>query len=164
MTNYWYSIVNTPYCDVIVVACDSGLVKSHLCTNEGKRQFSIHPDWVRDDIRFVKIHQQIDEYFSGIRMDFEIPLYLQGTPFQKETWQALQTIPFGEVRSYKQIAEQIGNSKAARAIGMANSKNPLPLIIPCHRVIGANGKLTGFAHGINIKEKLLQFEKHTLMK
>ena len=162
MTAYKYSKLQTPFCDYILVADSSGLVHTHLLTGEGKRRFVINTDWERDDRYFEIHHRQINEYFSGKRTKFDLPIHIQGTPFQLMVWHALQTIPFGEVRSYKQIAEQIGKHKAARAVGMAISKNPLPLIVPCHRVIGADGRLTGFAHGLRVKEKLLLFESRKL--
>ena len=102
--------------------------------------------------------RQLSEYFSGNRKTFNLPLLLKGTDFQKQVWQALLKIPFGETRSYKQIAEAIGNPKAVRAVGMANNKNPLLIVVPCHRVIGANGKLVGYAVGIDKKEYLLRLE------
>ncbi len=102
--------------------------------------------------------QQLNEYFAGNRQQFNLPLDFEGTEFQQKVWQALLSIPFGETRSYKQIAEQIGNVKAVRAVGAANGKNPISIIAPCHRVVGANGKLVGFAGGLNNKEILLQLE------
>ena len=102
--------------------------------------------------------RQLSEYFSGKRKTFNLPLLLKGTDFQKQVWQALLKIPFGETRSYKQIAEAIGNPKAVRAVGMANNKNPLLIVVPCHRVIGANGKLVGYAVGLDKKEYLLRLE------
>lgn len=102
--------------------------------------------------------QQINEYLQGTRKTFDLPLQLNGTDFQKSVWNALCQIPYGETRSYQQIADTIGNPKAVRAVGMANNKNPLPIIIPCHRVIGKNGKLVGYAGGIEIKTKLLELE------
>lgn len=103
--------------------------------------------------------QQLDEYFKGIRKTFSLPIKPEGTPFQKRVWEALCTIPYGETASYKQIAIQVDCPKAARAIGMANNKNPLMIIVPCHRVIGTNGKLVGYAGGLAIKEILLNLEK-----
>ena len=105
---------------------------------------------------------QLSEYFSGKRKTFNLPLLLKGTNFQKQVWQALLKIPFGETRSYKQIAEAIGNPKAVRAVGMANNKNPLLIVVPCHRVIGANGKLVGYAVGLDKKEYLLRLERSLL--
>lgn len=102
--------------------------------------------------------QQLDEYFAGRRTIFHVPLELRGTPFQKQVWNALRTIPFGETRTYGQLADQIGNPKAVRAVGAANGKNPISVIVPCHRVIGASGKLTGFAGGWDAKAKLLRLE------
>lgn len=104
--------------------------------------------------------KQLDEYFDGKRKSFDLPLEPKGTEFQKKVWNALKEIPFGETRSYGEIAKIIGNEKAARAIGMANNKNPIAIIVPCHRVIGANGKLVGYAGGLDIKERLLKLEKN----
>lgn len=104
--------------------------------------------------------KQLAEYFEGKRKHFDLPYEATGTPFQRSVWDALQTIPYGETRSYKQIAEQIRSPKACRAVGMANNKNPLPILIPCHRVIGSNGKLVGYAGGMEIKEALLMLEKN----
>ncbi|OOM11955.1 methylated-DNA--[protein]-cysteine S-methyltransferase [Clostridium saccharobutylicum] len=104
--------------------------------------------------------KQLNEYFDGKRKEFNLPLAPKGTEFQKKVWNALKEIPFGETRSYGEIARRIGNEKASRAVGMANNKNPIMIIIPCHRVIGANGKLVGYAGGIDIKEKLLNLEKN----
>ena len=102
--------------------------------------------------------KQLNEYFQGQRQIFDLPLDFEGTEFQHKVWQALLTIPFGETRSYKQIAEQIGNVKAVRAVGAANGKNPISIITPCHRVVGANGKLVGFAGGLENKDILLKIE------
>ena len=102
---------------------------------------------------------QINEYFNGDRKNFELPISPSGTEFQKSVWNALQEIPYGETRSYKEIAIVIGNEKACRAVGMANNKNPISIIIPCHRVIGTNGKLVGYAGGLKVKDYLLSMEK-----
>lgn len=103
--------------------------------------------------------QQLDEYFAGSRTSFSLPLCTKGTPFQLSVWQALQKIPYGTTCSYGEIAAAIGNPKASRAVGMANNKNPLPIFIPCHRVIGANGKLVGYGGGLDIKKALLSLEQ-----
>lgn len=102
---------------------------------------------------------QLNEYLEGKRNSFDLPLNPNGTEFQKKVWAALCDIPFGETRSYKQIAEYIGNPKACRAVGMANNKNPIMIFIPCHRVVGSDGSLTGYAGGLDMKEKLLSLEK-----
>lgn len=102
---------------------------------------------------------QLKEYFEGNRKRFDLPINPKGTQFQKNVWNELLRIPYGETRSYKDIAISIGNEKACRAVGMANNKNPIPIIIPCHRVVGSNGKLVGYSGGLNIKEKLLNIEE-----
>ncbi|WP_434793687.1 Methylated-DNA--protein-cysteine methyltransferase, constitutive [Terrisporobacter petrolearius] len=102
--------------------------------------------------------KQLKEYFEGNRRAFDLQLETRGTEFQKKVWDELLKIPYGETKSYKDIAIAIGNEKACRAIGMANNKNHIPIIIPCHRVIGSNGKLVGYAGGLNVKEKLLNIE------
>ena len=103
-------------------------------------------------------HRQFSEYLKKERTEFDIPLRMKGTEFQKRVWNALCEIPYGETRSYKQIAEAIGNPKAVRAVGMANNKNPLLVVVPCHRVIGADGRLVGYAGGLDKKEFLLRLE------
>ena len=102
---------------------------------------------------------QLDEYFQGKRTTFSLPFKLTGTPFQLAVWKELQNIPYGKTTSYKEIAQKINKPKAYRAVGMANNKNPLPIIIPCHRVIGSNGKLIGYAGGLKLKNYLLELEK-----
>lgn len=105
---------------------------------------------------------QLDEYFQGKRTTFSLPFKLTGTPFQLAVWKELQNIPYGQTTSYKEIAQKINKPKACRAVGMANNKNPLPIIIPCHRVIGSNGKLIGYAGGLKLKNYLLELEQsHT---
>ncbi len=142
----------------------------------GVSKVSILTDPVLSDMTSEYIHQdttyqlmetpllkeasmQLNEYFEGKRTEFSIKLNPKGTEFQKKVWEALTTIPYGETRSYIQIAKQIGNEKASRAVGSANHNNPIPYIIPCHRVIGANGKLVGYAYGLSMKEKLLKMEQ-----
>ncbi len=102
---------------------------------------------------------QLSEYMEGTRRQFTVPLNPQGTVFQRKVWEALRNIPYGETRSYKQIAEAVGNGKASRAVGMANHNNPIICMIPCHRVIGANGCLVGYAGGLDIKKQLLELEQ-----
>lgn len=104
-------------------------------------------------------YTQIMEYFQGTRRTFTFPYELRGTDFQKKVWRALCDIPYGETRTYKEIAAAVGNPKACRAVGMANNKNPIAIAVPCHRVIGADGKLVGYAGGLDMKETLLQLEK-----
>lgn len=106
-----------------------------------------------------KTYLQLKEYLSGKRKNFDIEIEMIGTEFQKKVWKELLNIPYGETRSYKDIAIAIGNGKACRAVGNANNKNPIAIIVPCHRVIGSNGSMTGYAGGLDIKEKLLKIEK-----
>ena len=107
----------------------------------------------------LAVFRELDEYFQGKRKTFDIPLRTHGTPFQEKVWAALREIPYGETRSYRDIAEAIGHPKAYRAVGMANNANPLFIIIPCHRVIGADGSLTGYGGGLPMKKALLMLEK-----
>lgn len=122
---------------------------------------------MREDARYpvlLDTERQLNEYFAGRRCRFELELDFSGTDFQKKVWAALLTIPFGETRSYSDIARQIGDIKAVRAVGAANGKNPISIVAPCHRVIGASGELTGFAGGLKVKEMLLMLEgAHALL-
>ena len=108
----------------------------------------------------LECKKQLEEYFAGKRKTFDLPLVPKGTEFQQKVWKALQEIPYGETRTYGEIAVAIGNPKAARAVGMANNKNPIGILIPCHRVVGANGKLVGYAGGMEKKEFLLELERN----
>ena len=103
--------------------------------------------------------EQLNEYFAGARREFDLPLAPKGTPFQKAVWAEMCRIPYGETRTYKQIAIQIGHNQSFRAVGMANNRNPIVIVVPCHRVIGYDGKLTGYAGGLDVKEQLLALEK-----
>lgn len=151
--------MNSPVGTLKLVAHDQALV-AVLWENENPKRVRLaqlienknHPI-------LLETQQQLNEYFQGHRTQFELALDFAGTDFQQKVWQALLTIPFGETRSYKQIAEQIGNVKAVRAVGAANGKNPISIIAPCHRVVGANGKLVGFAGGLENKDTLLKIEK-----
>ena len=113
----------------------------------------------KDTLVLKETEKQLEEYFKGKRKTFDVPLNPKGPNFMKKVWTALQNIPYGEVKTYQQIAEEVENPKAARAVGMANHRNPIPIIIPCHRVIGSNGKLVGYALGMDIKKFLLDWEK-----
>ncbi|MBU3160256.1 methylated-DNA--[protein]-cysteine S-methyltransferase [Clostridium frigoris] len=114
---------------------------------------------INETVLLKGANRQLQEYFSGKRKVFDLPLAPSGTEFQQKVWHALREIPYGKTNSYKDIAKNIGNIKAARAVGMANNKNPILIFIPCHRVIGSNGKLVGYAGGLDVKEKLLNIEK-----
>nr|WP_253201780.1 methylated-DNA--[protein]-cysteine S-methyltransferase [Clostridium sp. DSM 17811] len=114
---------------------------------------------INETVLLKRANMQLQEYFCGKRKIFDLPLAPSGTEFQQKVWNSLLEIPYGKTKSYKDIAKNVGNIKAARAVGMANNKNPIFIIIPCHRVIGANGKLVGYAGGLSVKEKLLAIEK-----
>jgi len=116
-------------------------------------------EWSRDDSMFAGVITQLREYFTGRRKAFELPLVPKGTAFQLAVWNALTAIPYGETRSYSEIARAIGRPDAVRAVGAANGANPLPIVVPCHRVIGADGSLTGFGGGIETKRFLLELER-----
>ena len=128
-------------------------------TNIYFREINTKEDVVLEESYLIKkAYIQIEEYIDGKRTKFELPLNLKGTEFQKNVWRELIKIPYGETRSYKDIAIAVGNEKASRAVGMANNKNPIPIVIPCHRVVGSNKKLVGYAGGLDLKEKLLNLE------
>ena len=113
----------------------------------------------KDTKLLLKAKKELEEYFAGKRKEFDLPLEQEGTEFQKKVWEALERIPYGETRTYKDVAKMVGNEKASRAVGMANNKNNIPIIIPCHRVIGSNGKLVGYALGLDMKKYLLDLER-----
>jgi methylated-DNA-[protein]-cysteine S-methyltransferase len=121
----------------------------------------VRPDWQRQDDAFDDVVSQLTEYFAAKRQRFDLPLAPAGTPFQQRVWAALLHIPYGQTTSYGEVACRIGKQSASRAVGLANGSNPLPIVIPCHRVIGANGKLTGYGGGLPIKERLLALERGT---
>lgn len=120
-------------------------------------------DVIREETDIMKqTFSQLEEYLKGERTSFDLQLNPAGTPYQRKVWSVLSSIPYGEVWSYKRVAEAAGNPKASRAVGMANNKNPIMIVIPCHRVIGANGKLVGYAGGLEVKERLLKLENHKI--
>jgi methylated-DNA-[protein]-cysteine S-methyltransferase len=118
-----------------------------------------HDDWQADDDAFRDVVEQVEAYFAGERTKFDVELDMVGTAFQRRVWAALLTIPYGETRSYGEIARQIGSPGAFRAVGLANGHNPIGIIVPCHRVIGSNGSLTGYGGGLDRKRALLELEK-----
>jgi methylated-DNA-[protein]-cysteine S-methyltransferase len=119
-----------------------------------------HAGWTHDPAAFPGAVEQLDAYFAGELADFDVEIDMRGTEFQRQVWNALLTIPYGETRSYGEIAEWIGAPGAARAVGLANGHNPIAIIVPCHRVIGANGSLTGYGGGLDRKRTLLGLERH----
>ncbi len=131
---------------------------THIWFQDGRHPLTPDRRWICSEQPFHKPIRQLNEYFSGKRTTFQISLDPKGTPFQLKVWQALRNIPYGHTVSYGQIAKAIGHPRAARAIGAANGQNPLSIIVPCHRVIGSNGKLVGYGGGLFIKESLLTHE------
>jgi methylated-DNA-[protein]-cysteine S-methyltransferase len=139
-----------------------------LLTSEGSAltglqmsPFEIENSWVRDDDAMRPYVDQLDDYFAGKRRDFDVPLAPSGTDFQLRVWAALREIPYGETWSYLELATKVGNPKACRAVGLANGRNPIAVIVPCHRVIGADGSLTGYGGGVDRKRLLLDLERTT---
>jgi methylated-DNA-[protein]-cysteine S-methyltransferase len=152
----YYRIIDSPIGPLTLAGSDRAM--THLLMVDHAHA----PDqagWRRDDAAFGAAAEQLDEYFAGERTEFGLELELEGTDFQRRVWSALLTIPYGQTRSYGQIAEQIGAPSASRAVGLANGRNPISIIVPCHRVIGGNGKLTGYGGGIDRKRALLNLEK-----
>jgi methylated-DNA-[protein]-cysteine S-methyltransferase len=142
----------------LLLAGSSGAVKV-ISFPSGSKAHGPKAGWERDEEPFRRVTQQLGEYFDGVRQEFDLPLAPEATPFQARVLQALCAIPYGETRSYKDIAVALGNPKAVRAVGGANGNNPVPIIIPCHRVIGSSGSLTGFGGGLDTKRFLLDLER-----
>lgn len=156
--DYVYKIMKSPVGDLTLIATDEGLA-AILWENDKPSRVKVKST-SRDDRHpvLVAVERQLKEYFAGKRTSFDLKLDFVGTDFQKKVWQALLKIPFGQTRSYGQIARQLGKPSASRAVGAANGKNPISIVAPCHRVIGSTGALTGFAGGLKAKEYLLKLE------
>ncbi|RRZ93006.1 methylated-DNA--[protein]-cysteine S-methyltransferase [Erwinia sp. 198] len=156
--SHFYTLMPSPVGTLKLIASDKGLA-AVLWENEDPRRYRL-PELLQEGSHPILLEtaRQLAEYFAGKRRQFALPLDFVGTEFQKKVWAALVAIPFGETRSYREIACEIGHPAAVRAVGAANGKNPVSIIAPCHRVIGANGKLTGFAGGLEVKAYLLKLE------
>jgi methylated-DNA-[protein]-cysteine S-methyltransferase len=154
-----YKTIESPIGKLKLVASDKGLV-AILWEKDSPRRVRLD-ELVAEEQHpvLVETARQLGQYFAGKRKTFSIALDMRGTRFQKDVWEALLAIPFGETRSYGQLAKQLGNPRASRAVGAANGRNPVSIIVPCHRVIGSSGKLTGFAGGLDAKAHLLGLEK-----
>jgi len=157
-----YCHYNSPIGKLLLIGTEGILEELHFPNSQGKKH--IPDDWQYNEATFKEVLLQLAEYFAGKRQEFDLKLSPEGTAFQKRVWQELQQIPFGQTACYGDIAERIGKPKASRAVGMANSKNPLPVIVPCHRVIGKDGSLTGFGGGLDIKKQLLKLESRAYTK
>ena len=152
---YWIS--PSPVGRLLLVGNPDGL--QALQFQDGAHPLDIQPSWTHSRQPFRAVLEQLEEYFDGSRTRFQITLNLQGTPFQRHVWKALQRIPYGRTVSYGEIAQQVGSPRASRAVGAANGRNPVSIIVPCHRVIGSNGKLVGYGGGLPIKTALLALEQ-----
>ncbi len=152
----YYCYFDTPIGELLLAG--EGDALSMIGFPKGAMRRDPEPDWIYNEEPFESARTQLAEYFSGERKDFDLPLKLSGTEFQISVLEALQEIPYGDTTSYGAIAKQIGRPKAVRAVGAANGRNPIPIIVPCHRVIGSGGDLTGFGGGLDTKAALLRLE------
>jgi methylated-DNA-[protein]-cysteine S-methyltransferase len=155
-----YTSMDSPIGPLLLAGNERGLHLVYFLN--GRRPMLPPRTWIEDKKLFKEVVHQLKTYFEGKLTDFDLPLVLDGTEFQLLVWSNLQKIPYGETVSYGEIAKRIGSPDAARAVGLANGSNPIPIIIPCHRVIGSNGDLTGFGGGLPIKKKLLALESRQL--
>jgi methylated-DNA-[protein]-cysteine S-methyltransferase len=155
-----YSTIPSPIDELLVLS--DGHALQGLYMQAGRKPLKIDPRWRRDDTAFTEVSSQLDEYLDGRRRGFELPFALKGNPFELRVWSALCEIPYGETASYGEIARALGEPRAARAVGAANGRNPIAVIVPCHRVIGADGTLTGYGGGLERKRLLLDLESGVL--
>ncbi|MFC3574316.1 methylated-DNA--[protein]-cysteine S-methyltransferase [Streptomyces yaanensis] len=161
MTAKQHTVLDSPYGPLTLVATD-GVLSGLYMTGQRHRP----PEETfgeRDDRPFGEAADQLEAYFTGELKEFTVELRLDGTPFQRSVWEQLRLIPYGETRSYGELADALGNPGASRAVGLANGKNPIGIIVPCHRVVGANGGLTGYGGGLDRKKRLLDFEGGTAL-
>jgi methylated-DNA-[protein]-cysteine S-methyltransferase len=151
-----YTILDSPLGGLLLVG--EGGVLRNLFMVDGRTPVAPRREWVEDSAAFEAVRDQLAEYFAGKRTAFDLPLDLGGTSFQRRVWSALREIPYGETISYGELAQRIDSPRAVRAVGLANGQNPIGVIVPCHRVIGANGSLTGYGGGLENKRRLLDLE------
>ena len=155
-TTTWYTTIASPIGELLLKS--DGESVSGLYMHKHKRGATPTREWKRDDAALKQSSAQLRAYFAGELREFELPLAPEGTPFQQRVWRALCDIPFGETISYGELARRIGQPTASRAVGLANGRNPISIVVPCHRVIGADGSLTGYAGGLARKDALLRLE------
>ncbi|MEM8838828.1 MAG: methylated-DNA--[protein]-cysteine S-methyltransferase [Pseudomonadota bacterium] len=153
----FYTYFESPVGSLLLAGDETSL--HYLSFPGGHKAFGPASTWERSNAPFGQVKRQLSEYFAGTRDRFDFPLTLNGTDFQKRLWRLLLRIPFGETRTYGALAKELGKPNASRAVGTANGANPIPIIIPCHRVIGSNGSLTGFGGGLETKQALLDLER-----
>jgi methylated-DNA-[protein]-cysteine S-methyltransferase len=157
MTRFFYGFTETPVGKLFLLGDSGALRRIEFCSQTPKSE--IDPEWIEDRARLSDAMQQISQYFEGARKTFDLRLVPAGTPFQQAVWRGLLSIPYGETTSYRDLARVIGRPSAIRAVGAANGRNPLPIVVPCHRVVGSSGYLTGYGGGLHIKETLLALER-----
>ena len=155
-----WSRIDSPVGPLLLVSDEAGLRAIDFLN--GRRNVEPEASWIEDRMALKSVIEQLRAYFAGELEKFELQLAPEGTAFQRKVWDELCSIGYSETISYGELARRIGNAKASRAVGLANGSNPIPIIIPCHRVIGSNGKLTGYGGGLEIKEKLLALEQRQL--
>lgn len=152
-----HTLTDSPYGTLTLVATDGVLSGLYMTDQRHRPAEETFGD--RDPEPFGPVLEQLDAYYAGRLTTFDLPLHLDGTPFQRTVWAALTRIPYGETRGYGELAAELGKPRASRAVGLANGKNPVGIIVPCHRVVGANGSLTGYGGGLARKQALLEFER-----
>lgn len=157
----YYAQFQTELCPMTLIGDEEGIQRLYCHVVDNKSPLTLAENAQENHTFFAAAIAQLQAYAKGELEQFDLKLNPQGTDFQKQVWQALRQIPFGETTSYQAIADQINNPKAVRAVGAANGRNPIPIIVPCHRVIGANGKLTGFAMGLDMKQRILTLEQRS---
>jgi methylated-DNA-[protein]-cysteine S-methyltransferase len=155
-STHLYTTLDSPIGELLLLGDDRAL--RGLYMQRARRPIAIGSTWERSAQAFAGVRAQLREYFAGERITFDMPLALEGSPFERRVWRALQEIPYGETISYGELARRIGQPSAARAVGLANGRNPIAVVVPCHRVIGANGTLTGYGGGLERKRILLELE------
>jgi methylated-DNA-[protein]-cysteine S-methyltransferase len=156
----YYDNLESPLGELLIHS--DGQFVTGLYMPQHTRSREVHASWQRADAPFATVRRQLAEYFAGQRHTFDVPLKLVGTPFQRRVWQELVHIPFGSTITYAELAKRIGQPTASRGVGHANGRNPISILVPCHRVIGSNGKLTGYAGGLVNKQRLLELERSAL--
>ena len=160
MTATTYSRLDSPIGELLLVGDDDGLRGVHMTPHTGRH--GVGAGWRRDDAALAETRRQLEDYFAGELTEFSLPLAPEGTAFQRLVWDGLGAIPYGQTCSYGALAERIGAPGAARAVGLANGRNPIAVVVPCHRVIGADGSLTGYGGGLERKRFLLDLEAGVL--
>jgi methylated-DNA-[protein]-cysteine S-methyltransferase len=153
-----YSIYSSPIGDLLLTSDGESLTGLNMCQHRGRPASAPKAEWRRDDSLFRTIREQLEAYFEGELRDFALRLRMPGTPFQQQVWEGLRAIPYGETVSYAELARRIGRPGASRAVGSANGRNPISIVVPCHRVIAADGTLGGYGGGLDRKEWLLEHE------